>query len=126
MKKLLSAVLCAVLLLTLCVAVSAEDVLYHFECEDGEITGAAKEYKDGNIQDVTIASGGKIVGLGGTNDAPQMASTVTFPEINLEKTGVYKIAFRYQRRRHQEGGHPRGRRTLRGRDQHGRAAGAVR
>lgn len=95
MKKLLSAVLCAVLLLTLCVAVSAEDVLYHFECEDGEITGAAKEYKDGNIQDVTIASGGKIVGLGGTNDAPQMASTVTFPEINLEKTGVYKIAFRY-------------------------------
>ena len=80
MKKLLSAVLCAVLLLTLCVAVSAEDVLYHFECEDSEITGAAKEYKDGNIQDVTIASGGKIVGLGGTNDAPQMASTVTFPE----------------------------------------------
>ena len=95
MNKLLSAVLCAVLLLMLCVAVSAEDVLYHFECEDGEISGAAKEYKDGNIQDVTIASGGKIVGLGGTNDAPQMASTVTFPEINLEKSGEYKIAFCY-------------------------------
>ena len=95
MKKILTAVLCAVLLFTLCTAVCADDVLYHFECEDGEITGAAKEYKDGNIQDFSIASNGKIVGLGGTNDAPQMASTVTFPEIDLEKTGVYKIAFCY-------------------------------
>ena len=77
MKKILTAVLCTVLLFTLCTVVCADDVLYHFECEDGEITGAAKEYKDGNIQDVSIAS------------------TVTFPEIDLEKTGVYKIAFCY-------------------------------
>ena len=92
MKKTLTMLTAAVMAALMCVSVSAFSAKY--ECEDGVITGAAKEYKDGNIQDVAIASGGKIVGLGGVNDAPQMASTVTW-SVDVPADGEYDITFAY-------------------------------
>lgn len=92
MKKTLTMLTAAVMAVVLCVSAGAFSAKY--ECEDGVITGAAKEYKDGNIQDVAIASGGKIVGLGGVNDAPQMASFVTW-SVEVPTDGVYDITFAY-------------------------------
>jgi len=92
MKKTLTALLSVVMAAVLCISAGAFSAKY--ECEDGVITGAAKEYKGGNIQDVSIASGGKIVGLGGVNDAPQMASFVTW-SVEVPSDGVYDITFAY-------------------------------
>ena len=92
MKKILTTLTAALMAALMCVSVSAFSAKY--ECEDGVITGAAKEYKDGNIQDVSIASGGKIGGLGGVNDAPQMASTVTW-SVDVPVDGEYDITFAY-------------------------------
>ena len=93
MKKTLTMLASALMAAVLCVSASAA-FSAKYECEDGVITGAAKEYKDGNIQDVSIASGGKIVGLGGVNDAPQMASSVTW-SVEVPVDGVYDITFAY-------------------------------
>lgn len=99
MKHTFRIALCLVLAVIFCAfsvsALEAGETVYFCECEDGEITGAAKEYKDGNIQDVGIASNGQIVGLGGVNDAPQLASTVTFPNFVIPEDGIYDITFRY-------------------------------
>ena len=92
MKKTLTALLSVVMAAVLCISAGAFSAKY--ECEDGVITGAAKEYKGGNIQDVSLASGGKIVGLGGVNDAPQMASFVTW-SVEVPSDGVYDITFAY-------------------------------
>ncbi len=92
MKKTLTALLSVVMAAVLCISAGAFSAKY--ECEDGVISGAAKEYKGGNIQDVSIASGGKIVGLGGVNDAPQMASFVTW-SVEVPSDGVYDITFAY-------------------------------
>lgn len=43
---------------------------------------------------MAIASGGKIVGLGGVNDAPQMASTVTWT-VEIPVNGEYDLTFGY-------------------------------
>lgn len=93
MKKTLSVLTSMFLAAVLCVSAGAA-FSAKYECEDGVITGAAKEYKDGNIQDVAIASGGKIVGLGGVNDAPQMASAVTW-SVEVPTDGEYDITFAY-------------------------------
>ncbi|MBR4960297.1 MAG: hypothetical protein IKY52_05315 [Clostridia bacterium] len=93
MKKTLTMLTAALMAAVLCVSAGAA-FSAKYECEDGVITGAAKEYKDGNIQDVSIASGGKIVGLGGVNDAPQMASFVTW-SVEVPVDGVYDITFAY-------------------------------
>lgn len=99
MKHTLRIALCLVLAVLFCTfsvsALEAGETVYFCECEDGEITGAAKEFKDGNIQDVLIASNSQIVGLGGAGDAPQMASTVTFPNFVIPEDGIYQIIFRY-------------------------------
>jgi len=92
MKKTLTMLTAVVMAVILCVSASAFSAKY--ECEDGVITGAAQEYKGGNIQDVSIASGGKIVGLGGVNDAPQMASFVTW-SVEVPVDGEYAITFAY-------------------------------
>ncbi len=92
MKKCWKVVLAMAMAAVLCVSVSAFSV--KLECEDGVISGAAKEYKDGNIQEVAIASGGKIVGLGGVNDAPQMGSAVAWT-VDLPVYGEYAITFAY-------------------------------
>ena len=92
MKKTLTTLTSLVMAAILCVSASAFSAKY--ECEDGVITGAAQEYKGGNIQDVSIASGGKIVGLGGVNDAPQMASFVTW-SVEVPVDGEYDITFAY-------------------------------
>lgn len=92
MKKTLTMLTSLVMAAILCVSASAFSAKY--ECEDGVITGAAQEYKGGNIQDVSIASGGKIVGLGGVNDAPQMASFVTW-SVEVPVDGEYDITFAY-------------------------------
>lgn len=92
MKKTLTMLTAVVMAVVLCVSASAFSAKY--ECEDGVITGAAQEYKGGNIQDVSIASGGKIVGLGGVNDAPQMASFVTW-SVEVPVDGEYAITFAY-------------------------------
>ncbi len=92
MKKYLKSMIAVAMAMLLCVSASAFSV--KLECEDGVISGAAKEYKDGNIQDVAIASGGKIVGLGGVNDAPQMGSAVTWT-VDLPVYGEYDITFAY-------------------------------
>ena len=93
MKKTLTMLVSAAMAALLCVSASAA-FSAKYECEDGVITGAAKEYKGGNIQDVSIASGGKIVGLGGVNDAPQMASFVTW-SVEVPVDGEYDITFAY-------------------------------
>lgn len=93
MKKTLTVLTAIVLSAVLCVSAGAA-FSAKYECEDGVITGAAKDYKDGNIQDVAIASGGKIVGLGGVNDAPQMASFVTW-SVEVPVNGEYDITFAY-------------------------------
>ena len=93
MKKTLTMLASALMAAVLCVSASAA-FSAKYECEDGVITGAAKEYKGGNIQDVSIASGGKIVGLGGVNDAPQMASFVTW-SVEVPVDGEYDITFAY-------------------------------
>lgn len=100
MKHLFKLTLSIVLVMLLCTAglyafYSEGTEVYFLECEDGVITGAAKDYKDGNIQDVGIASGGKIVGLGGVSDAPQMASWVTFADLEIPVSGVYAVTFCY-------------------------------
>lgn len=92
MKKTLTMLTSLVMAAILCVSASAFSAKY--ECEDGVITGAAQEYKGGNIQDVSIASGGKIVGLGGVNDAPQMPSFVTW-SVEVPVDGEYDITFAY-------------------------------
>ncbi len=92
MRKCLRVVVAVVMAMVLGVAASAFSV--RLECEDGVISGAAKEYKDGNIQEVAIASGGKIVGLGGVNDAPQMGSAVAWT-VELPVYGEYAITFAY-------------------------------
>lgn len=92
MKKTLTMLTAVVMAVILCVSASAFSAKY--ECEDGVITGAAQEYKGGNIQDVSIASGGKIVGLGGVNDAPQMPSFVTW-SVEVPVDGEYAITFAY-------------------------------
>ena len=92
MKKTLTMLTSLVMAAILCVSASAFSAKY--ECEDGVITGAALEYKGGNIQDVPIASGGKIVGLGGVNDAPQMPSFVTW-SVEVPVDGEYAITFAY-------------------------------
>lgn len=92
MKKTLTMLTAVVMAVVLCVSASAFSAKY--ECEDGVITGAAQEYKGGNIQDVSIASGGKIVGLGGVNDAPQMPSFVTW-SVEVPVDGEYAITFAY-------------------------------
>lgn len=92
MKKTLTMLTSLVMAAILCVSASAFSAKY--ECEDGVITGAALEYKGGNIQDVSIASGGKIVGLGGVNDAPQMPSFVTW-SVEVPVDGEYDITFAY-------------------------------
>ncbi|MBQ8641866.1 MAG: hypothetical protein IJ480_06570 [Clostridia bacterium] len=92
MKKTLTILTSVIMAAVLCVSASAFSAKY--ECEDGTITGAAQEYKGGNIQEVAIASGGKIVGLGGVNDAPQMASTVTW-SVEVPADGEYDITFAY-------------------------------
>lgn len=92
MKKTLTMLTSLVMAAVLCVSASAFSA--RFECEDGVITGAAQEYKGGNIQEVAIASGGKIVGLGGVNDAPQMASSVTWA-VEVPVDGEYDITFAY-------------------------------
>lgn len=93
MKKLYTVTTAAILSALLCVSASAAYSV-RLECEDGVITGAAKEYKDGNIQEVAIASGGKIVGLGGVNDEPQLASTVTWT-VEIPVSGEYDLTFGY-------------------------------
>ena len=92
MKKTLTMLTSLVMAAILCVSASAFSAKY--ECEDGVITGAAQEYKGGNIQDVSIASGGKIVGLGGVTDAPQMPSFVT-RSVEVPVDGEYDITFAY-------------------------------
>lgn len=93
MKKLYTATTAAILSALLCISASAAFSV-RLECEDGVITGAAEKYKGGNIQEVAIASGGKIVGLGGVNDEPQLASTVTWT-VEIPVYGEYEIIFAY-------------------------------
>lgn len=96
MKKILIVLVCLTMLLSLCApAFAAEKELFRLECEDGEISGAAKDYKDGNIQAVSIASGGFVVGLGGVNDHPQESSTVTWSDVKIPADGEYKLVFGY-------------------------------
>ena len=77
MKKILIVLVCLTMLLSLCApAFAAEKELFRLECEDGEISGAAKDYKDGNIQAVSIASGGFVVGP--MSKSPPTANTSSY------------------------------------------------
>ena len=94
MRKLLHVLLAAMTAAILSVSVFAFDTI-EMECEDGDITGAALEFNDGNIQEKSLASGGLVVGMSGNDADMTMGTTITFSGVEISEHGIYRVILGY-------------------------------
>lgn len=68
---------------------------YFNECEDGVISGESHIYETNNHIQTGQYGGATVVGISGSSDCPTMASTITFPNVNVTKDGNYKFILSY-------------------------------